>query len=233
MVEWLELLKQFGVNKTFFYVTSLQPEIKQILQHYERSSLVVSTEVSYPPHPARSVHSTTDSRRQLLPPLNDCLYRNLKQYQWIAVLDVGELIVSIRDKSWPELIENELASEGSPLDAVTIYNDESLHESSISHKYERMIGHTWRTRTYSPAGIRSLFNTSSVIVLHSRTPIKCVKECTSRLVDTEVAQLMNYKQQCIQQQYCVTMNDEALNEWRNKTMERVGFVLKELGASVI
>lgn len=36
--------------------------------------------------------------------LNDCLYRNLNRHEYIAVIDVDEMIIPQRTLTWQELI---------------------------------------------------------------------------------------------------------------------------------
>jgi hypothetical protein len=36
---------------------------------------------------------------------NDCLYRNLYNYEYIAIIDIDEVIVPVNAYNWSELIE--------------------------------------------------------------------------------------------------------------------------------
>jgi hypothetical protein len=37
--------------------------------------------------------------------LNDCFYRNLYNYEYIAIIDIDEVIVPVNGYKWSELIE--------------------------------------------------------------------------------------------------------------------------------
>ena len=39
-------------------------------------------------------------------PYNDCLYRNMYRYKYIALLDIDEVILPIEEKNWSDLMKN-------------------------------------------------------------------------------------------------------------------------------
>ena len=39
-------------------------------------------------------------------PYNDCLYRNMYRYKYIALLDIDEVILPIEEHNWSDLMKN-------------------------------------------------------------------------------------------------------------------------------
>ena len=39
-------------------------------------------------------------------PYNDCLYRNMYRYKYIALLDIDEVILPIEEDNWSDLMKN-------------------------------------------------------------------------------------------------------------------------------
>ena len=49
---------------------------------------------------------TNNKRQNELIPYNDCLYRNMYQYEYIALLDIDEVIMPIAEDNWADLMKN-------------------------------------------------------------------------------------------------------------------------------
>merc|ERR1712203_1091113 len=46
-----------------------------------------------------------NKRQNELIPYNDCLYRNMYRYEYVALLDIDEVIMPIKHNNWAEMME--------------------------------------------------------------------------------------------------------------------------------
>ena len=94
MIEWLEVLASLGANKIFLYELEVHPNVTKVLKYYEKRGLVDLTPITLPGYQPNMpflqhlyLKSKTNNKRQNeLIPYNDCLYRNMYQYEYIALL---------------------------------------------------------------------------------------------------------------------------------------------------
>jgi hypothetical protein len=73
-------------NKVAYFFSGYQPNI-QVLQHLYLKS------------------KTNNKRQNELIPYNDCLYRNMYRYEYIALLDIDEVIMPIEEDNWSDLMK--------------------------------------------------------------------------------------------------------------------------------
>ncbi len=89
--EWIEWHRACGVEKFYIYDNGSADDTKKVLEPYVKSGLV---DYTYFPGP----------RRQLAA-YDDCLERHRFASRWIAVIDLDEFIVPVRDKSIPAFLK--------------------------------------------------------------------------------------------------------------------------------
>lgn len=113
LVEWLELLKILGASKVFLYELEIHPNISKVLDHYVKSGLVKLTPITLPgdqPNLPGFRHlylknKLTAKRQNEIIPYNDCLYRNLYTYEYLALLDIDEIIMPLQHMDWYGLMD--------------------------------------------------------------------------------------------------------------------------------
>ncbi len=72
-------------------------------------------------------------------PYNDCLYRNLYQYEYIALLDIDEVIMPTKGSSWKELmVAVDAKARQSRNDSRASYNFRNIYFMD-----DMMHGHDW------------------------------------------------------------------------------------------
>ena len=116
LVEWLELLKILGASKVFLYDLEVHPNISKVIDHYSQEGLVEVTKISLPgnqPNLPGFRHlylkkKLTDKRQNELIPYNDCLYRNLYSFEYLALLDIDEIIMPLRHDNWSDMMDEVL-----------------------------------------------------------------------------------------------------------------------------
>lgn len=122
LVEWLELLRLLGASKIFLYDLEVHPNISKVLNYYKKDGLVEVTPITLPgdqPNLPGFRHlylkkKLTHKRQNELIPYNDCLYRNLYSYDYIALLDIDEIIMPLTHDTWHDMmaqVENTSQSE--------------------------------------------------------------------------------------------------------------------------
>ena len=88
--EWIEWHKKLGVEKFYIYDNESTDNTKEILDPYINSGLV---EYVY-----------WKGSRQQLPVYDDCLEKHRFDAHWLAVIDLDEFIVPVKDKTIPEFL---------------------------------------------------------------------------------------------------------------------------------
>ncbi len=89
--EWIEWHKNLGVEKFYIYDNESSDHTKEVLAPYIESGLV---EYTFFP-----------GKRQQLVAYDHCLDKHRLDTHWIAVIDVDEFIVPIKDKTIPEFLK--------------------------------------------------------------------------------------------------------------------------------
>ena len=88
--EWIEWHRAHGVEKFYIYDNESKDETKEVLAPYIASGLV---EYRYWP-----------GRKQQLPAYDDCFERHRLETRWLAVIDLDEFIVPIKEKTIPDFL---------------------------------------------------------------------------------------------------------------------------------
>nr|CAI5819580.1 unnamed protein product [Callosobruchus analis] len=116
LVEWIELLNLLGADKVFFYELQVHPNISKVLRHYEQEGKVQVTPINLAggqPNAPSFQHlyltkKTNHKRQNELIPYNDCFYKHMYEYKYIALLDVDEVIMPLEGTTWKELMDKVL-----------------------------------------------------------------------------------------------------------------------------
>ena len=226
LIEWFELLHLLGANKIFLYNLEVHPNVTKVLNYYEEKGFVDVTPISLPGYQPNMqilqhlyLKSNMNNKRQNeLIPYNDCLYRNMYQYEYIALLDIDEVIMPIAEDNWADLMKNvkKLALKVKNEDRAS-YNfrnvyflDEMLEahskSSSLSYglkdipDYMHMAQHIYRSANYTKPGqyVKCFHNPEKALILHNHFPLGCLGGiCTSYPVDPSVAHLQHYRSDCV------------------------------------
>ena len=197
LVEWLELLRLLGASKVFLYDLEVHSNISKVIDYYSHQGLVEVTKISLPgnqPNLPGFRHlylkkKLTDKRQNELIPYNDCLYRNLYSYDYLALLDIDEIIMPLRHDNWSDMMDevvkvslleknftrasynfrnvyflDDLASrlEGSQDSDQSEHH--TGHEAGIP-PFLHMLQHVYRSRNYTKPGqyVKCFHNTERVV----------------------------------------------------------------------
>ena len=235
LVEWLELLFQLGAHKVFMYELEVHPNISKVLKHYESLGKVELTPLTLPgeqPNIPGLLHmylksKVTNKRQNELIPYNDCLYKNMYRYNYIALLDTDEVIMPKSVTSWKELIDVVIPkAQKTKKESRASYNVRNVYfMDTMSHDhgwfrdiphYMHMLQHVYRSRNYTKPGqyVKCFHNPERVLTLHNHFPLSCLGgACSSYAIDTEDAQLQHYRADCV-----TTLKKSCNTEYKNHTL---------------
>ena len=89
--EWIDWHRDLGVEKFYIYDNDSTDDTKVVLKPYIESGIV-------------EYHFISGTKKQL-PAYDDCLAKYRLEARWIAVIDLDEFIVPIKDKSIPDFLK--------------------------------------------------------------------------------------------------------------------------------
>lgn len=232
LVEWIELLHLLGAGKIFLYELDVHENISKVLNYYAQRGIVELSPITLPgdqPNLPEYQHlylktKLTAKRQNELIPYNDCLYRNLNSYEYLALLDIDEIIMPLKHRSWYELMhEVERASLKEQNYSRASYNvrnvyffddlagplaagqshaleesGEQQQEHGIPH-YLHMMQHVYRSKNYTAPGqyVKCFHNTERVVSVHNHFPLNCMGQCTTYSVPVKLAHLQHYRKDCV------------------------------------
>lgn len=258
LVEWIELITLLGADKIFFYQLQVHPNVTKVLDHYQRLGKVHVTPLTLPggqPNVPAFQHmyltkKTNHKRQNELIPYNDCLYKHMYEYEYIALLDVDEVIMPVQDATWQDLMKRVLVKafkiRNETRASYNVRNVYFLDDLLHSHgyfkdipKYMHMLQHVYRSKNFTKPNqyIKCFHNPERVVTLHNHFPLACLGAgCTSYPIETEDAQLQHYRADCVKslKKTCVEYRENSVLDttiWRYKDqlIERVTRTLEALG----
>ena len=255
LVEWLELLSLLGANKIHLYNYEVHPLIEKVLNYYKENGKISLTPLTIF-HNLPSIYGlvninlkkhVTIKRLHEVVSYNDCLYKNMYNHKYIALLDTDEVIMGINTTSWKALLENALHQETlqtknkhhhTSFCARNVYFiDENQHHQSIP-EYMYMLQRTKRTEKFTKPGayVKCFHDTNSTLILHNHFPLKCLNQCYSHSFETDFAYMHHYRsschsdvKNCTQLFWKHQIEDRTVWQFKNKLIENVQEILLKLG----
>eukprot|EP00092_Neocalanus_flemingeri_P043557 GFUD01048031.1.p1 GENE.GFUD01048031.1~~GFUD01048031.1.p1 ORF type:complete len:579 (+),score=143.04 GFUD01048031.1:84-1820(+) len=261
LVEWIELLNTLGADKIFLYNLEVHPNVTKVLDHYSSLGLVDVTPISLPGYQPNLpvlqhmyLKSKLNNKRQNeLIPYNDCLYRNMYRYEYIALLDIDEVIMPIKHNNWADMMEEAVKSSLKVKNETraswnfrnVYFMDEMLDIHEPEHfkdipPYLHMMQHVYRSANYTKPGqyVKCFHNPEKALILHNHFPLGCLGGvCTSYPVDTSLAHLQHYRQDCVStlKKSCkndfksASVKDTTIWKWKDAVIGKTTEALQKLG----
>jgi len=263
LIEWIEVLTTLGADKIFLYELEVHPNVSRVLEHYQREGKVDVTPISLPGYQPNLpvlqhlyLKSKLNNKRQNeLIPYNDCLYRNIYRYEYIALLDIDEVITPLKHDNWSDMMEEAVAAslkvKNETRASWNFRNIYFMDEMLEAHEgkgnlfkdippYLHMLQHVYRSANYTKPGqyVKCFHNPAKALILHNHFPLGCLGGvCTSYPVDTGLAHLQHYRADCVNtlKKSCkddfksVSVKDTSLWRWREPVIQRTSDALMKLG----
>ncbi|XP_064080894.1 uncharacterized protein LOC135197749 [Macrobrachium nipponense] len=259
LTEWLELLFLLGANKVFMYDMEVHPNISKILSYYQDKGQIGITKLTLPgwqPNvrgfsymylKAKLVHK----RQNEVIPYNDCFYKNMYKYKYIALLDIDEVIMPRNSSSWKELLEivkqndqGKNRNMRSSYVAQNIYFMDSMHkpeEPDVTDvpSYMHMLKNVYRSGNYTLPGayVKCFHDTERILTLHNHFPFSCIgPQCSAYPMNTHDAHLQHYRSDCVGELKKVCgvrykshpTKDPSILKYKQALVSRVADTLKRL-----
>ena len=140
-IEFIELSRLLGVDKIIFYVFEIQPEIQKILNYYTSLEYIDAFSWELPFH-QKAVWNYGQSLA-----VNDCLYRYMNEFDYLAFLDIDEaLIPHTTGSTWKHIL-------------LRIYNASQSDFSNYS-------GFSFRSTFFDPVFSRTAKSKEAGIIAH-------------------------------------------------------------------
>jgi len=261
LVEWIELLHTLGAHKIFMYNLEVHPNVTKILDYYVNQGIVDLTPLSLPGYQPNLpvlqhlyLKSKLNNKRQNeLIPYNDCLYRNMYKYEYVALLDIDEVIMPLKHNNWEEMMEEVISmslkvkneSRASYNFRNVYFMDDMLENHEHGHfkdipPYLHMLQHVYRSVNYTKPGqyVKCFHNPEKALILHNHFPLGCLGGvCTSYPVETEVAHLQHYRSDCVstlkkscQEQFKKnSVKDTTIWRWKDQLISKTTSALLTMG----
>ncbi|XP_020807448.1 uncharacterized protein LOC110183503 [Drosophila serrata] len=203
LVEWLELMRLLGAGRIRAYdIDQLHPNVSRTLAHYTRPE-----DGLLELRPYQLLMPPLEGKQDLLRMLNevvlynDCLYRSLYEFDYVAVVDVDEVIMPLgRLRTWPDLLE-ELEAADVNCSArcgycfSNVYFPKELAPDPKMESCFYMLAHVTRVAEHLDPGLatKCLHNTAYATVMHNHFAIQWRESCGPQHVDVEVGQMQHYR----------------------------------------
>ncbi|XP_064477949.1 uncharacterized protein LOC135391579 [Ornithodoros turicata] len=99
LAEFVELNRVLGVSHFILYNHTAGPHVSCLLQRYQSQGIVTLLPWQLPMVSQREIRT-----EGLFAALNDCLYRGMSRFRWLAMIDLDEFIVPAGNISLPVLL---------------------------------------------------------------------------------------------------------------------------------
>lgn len=252
IVEWIEILQLLGVDKVFVYAINVDPKMMKAFEFFETAGKVKVEKLTFPEGLQNVNQSWIQLFQNELIPYNDCLYKNMYEYQFLIPLDINEIILPTEQNSetWSDLLTLAIQAgkliNDEPFDGYSARNVFFLlnnnHEGELQPNVPSdllFLQHVYRAVNFSDEGIgsKTFQNTRSVAVMHTNFPMHCLgkSSCDCFHIPTTIAQLQNYRRDC--ENYSPaecedfknnTMKDLTLWKYKDEILENVNASLSAL-----
>lgn len=170
------------------------------------------------------------------------------RYDWIALLDVDEVIVPRKHKSWREMMEKvgPDANEFSSWSFTNIYFLDYMTENQPQPNLHKdvpsslhILNHVYRSANYTPPGhyIKCFHNSEHILALHNHFPKGCIGGCKRGKMPNDIGHLQHYRTDCAhpirhtcKEKYGTFIErDTTVWRWREFVVGKISKVFAKLG----
>ncbi|XP_065365626.1 uncharacterized protein LOC135958661 [Calliphora vicina] len=235
IVEYVETMRSLGAQKILMYQLQVHPNTTKVLKYYEDTGFLEYRPMSLSTagsnlHDFRHLEIDKNGWSYILHEViayNDCLYRNMYRYKYVAVVDTDEILMPLGNTTnWHDLMAfgETVSTENCKTYASYCfrciyfprYPEKPRYTKDIP-EYFYMLQHVERVREHIRPdwATKCLHSTDSVIATHNHFSMRYAENvCGSYSFDADVAQLQHYREPDIKE----TLNDSVvdLSLWRMK-----------------
>ncbi len=218
LIEWIELIRVMEVSKFHVYHTEISRETEAVLEYFHRKRILDAVPGTLP-----ILDVNDNNAKQTIEALflNDCLYRNMYLFYYLAILDIDQIVVPKKDKSWPEMMRNIKLTASKKRDNVDFASINFRNTYFMDHMLVKhlelddtpmglddipdqlhMLRHIYRSSNHTKAGqlVVSFVNPDLVLMIsRSDQPASnCIGggSCTNYIVNPIFGQSQTYSNGC-------------------------------------
>jgi len=249
LIEWLEILKIFGVSKVEIFIFNVHPNVIQVLKLYQAENFVTIKFIKFPHEfPNHQQENYYQWLQSDLVPYHDSFYENLYLYEYMVPLDIDEFIIPkhIEDRTWSDLLKRlieQTKAENEIIDAFPAMNMyfllKSVHEKETIPgvpKSLRFLSNIYRAANFTPknGGAKSFMRMDRVEIIHNHFPLRCleIKDCKWYVIPPEIGQNVHYKTDCPNPE-CIEslqnpIKDTTLWKYKDEILKNVNSTIAKL-----
>jgi hypothetical protein len=249
LIEWLEILKIFEVNKVEIFIVNAHPNVIQVLKFYQAENFVTIKFIKFPHEFPNHQHENFFQWLQSeLVAYHDSFYENMYLYEYMVPLDIDEFIIpkNIEDRTWSDILKRlneKTKDEKQVIDAFPAMNMYFLLKSI--HKDEkipgipkklRFLSNIYRAANFTPknGGAKSFMRMDRVEIVHNHFPQKCFerKDCKWYVMPPEIGQNVHYKTDCpnpeCKESLQNPVRDTTLWKYKDEILKNVNSTIEKL-----
>ncbi|XP_037931752.1 uncharacterized protein LOC119666542 [Teleopsis dalmanni] len=248
VVEWLELLRLLGVTKVYMYDLYSHPNLTKVLNYYEEDGFVEVTPITHANgepqfphyyHLAWSITKLSNILHELIA-YNDCFYKHMYRYDYIALIDTDEVLMPLDPLSnWHDIVEVVRSAEEKNRHNFTniCFRNVYFPEYSNLGRYTRtipeyfyMLQHVKRVEKHLDPrlAIKCLHDTQKVVTLHNHMSRSCFHNCSRVNIDIKNGQLHHYREPDIKKTLDTPVVDTSIWRFKKQLIKRSMRVFQKL-----
>ena len=244
IIEWMEIQLLFGAEKIIFHIMDVHPNILKTLKYYQSIGKVQIELIKWPIGVKKIGEYHLQGIQNQFVMLCDCLYKNMYEYSYLAVLDTDELIVPVRsqDRTFYDLLSREFRKHRHPKSVsgfatkAVFYLFDNNHQGEIQPEVPedfQFLQHIYRSKKIAnyDQGPKSFQSTELVEVIGTHRTYSCLGvgfDCKRITIDANDARMHHYRKGCPDNivKSCdelrnITLKDKTLWKYKNEIIEKV------------
>ena len=234
LLQYIEVNGLFGADNFIFYNNSVSPSLNPILDLYKNRIEIVDWQlpVYYAQDKKREIHYFAQSSAIL-----DCLYRAYLSSRFVVFLDMDEVLVPMRAKSWREFLPSDLSKVSALVVRNTFFRKEWKQDARYANHslLQRFpvdaLLYTKREQKIWPARARSKYiaRPECVDIPGIHTPFKLL--CgVSAPAQPDTALVMHYRNWDNYKDAQPQIPDRRIHHFGDVIMQRIEVVANALSA---
>jgi Glycosyltransferase family 92/D12 class N6 adenine-specific DNA methyltransferase len=138
-IEWIEILRIFGVEKIHGYNRHVSKDLFKVMTYYEEKGFLEIKPFLEPFETAFIMDWPLRAIERNI--LNDCFYRNKNLYKYIAIIDPDEIIMPLRHENWHEMLSSLREADYFYFPYVSFANNLKIRKTDEAPSHLYMLQH--------------------------------------------------------------------------------------------
>jgi hypothetical protein len=240
-IEWVHMVRLLGAEKVHFSYDYVHPDMFEIINYFEEKGMVETWQYLNPTGISSSKHRRWQNNQLEVTMQTDCFYKVMNLYDFVAVIDIDELIMPVmaEDMTWEDIIRR--ANVSKYKDA---YVSENVYYPEVGAKpieeipkYMYMLQHIERSKNFSYPGeaVKSIVGTERVLAIHNHMPHRCIRKkpnnifCALHIFSTNISQNSHYRDHLDEgTTFNVTQKDKTIWKYKDQLIKAVQKTMKDL-----